>query len=100
MIEKEIASQRRRTKEGRRVIVERDTALLGLLVGWRVVWGKESRKGFREVGHLADQASPRAVHEHILSKYVGQGSDRLARHANHRCRLFPAFAEIKDLPPL
>ena len=66
------------------------------MVEWMVVWRKGDQKVFRQVGHPADQASPRAVHEYILSRYVGQGSDHLARRANPRCRGFAALSSPAD----
>lgn len=93
-MEMEMASQAGRTKERGLGIVGRHTALEDPSVHWRAIWGKEGRKAFREVEHPADQASPRAVHEHILSRYGDQGSDRLARHANHLCHCYAAFAGV------
>lgn len=97
-METEMASQVGRTKEGCLGTVGRDMALEDSSVHWRAIWGKEGRKAFREVEHPADQASPRAVHEHILSRYGDQGSDRLARHANHLCRCYAAFARLQFSP--
>lgn len=98
MIQTEMESREGRMKEGSRGIVGRDRALEDLSVDWRATWVKGGRNVFREVEYPADQASPHAVREHILSRCVGQVSDHLARHANHRCRCFAAFAEVKLLP--
>lgn len=96
VIETETINQGR-TKEGDRATVGRDK---DPLVDWRAIWGNGGRNLFREVGHPTDQASPRAVREHILSRYVGPGSDRLVRHATHQYCFVAAFAGVCFLPPL
>lgn len=100
MVETEVVGLGRRTKEWSWGGFGRYMALEALSVDRRVVWGKGSPTAFREMGHPTDQASPRVVRGHILSRCVAQGSDRLARQANPRRHCFAASARVKLLPPL